>query len=165
MRRLSILSLVAVLSLVGLIAGPASAKGATTSTFTIAQPIQWNESPGTLNPHGGIRDAVYRGIILSSDGRVAGNITWIVNVSPTKPGGVWDWQAQMWGTFHIENAQGSWEGSWRGSRGPGAEGVHIIDAVGRGAGAYEGLHIKFHMQGVSILDWVGTGEILDPGHH
>jgi hypothetical protein len=158
MRRLSILSLVGVLSLVGLVAEPASAKGATTTTFTVEQPTVMLVDPGTITHTGDIRGSVYTGDIVSSDGRVVGQITSVVNVSWTRLG-VFNLEAHMWGTFRIENAQGSWEGSWQGSRGPGELGIHIIDGVGRGAGAFEGLRIKFHME-----DWVGMGEILDPGH-
>ena len=165
MRRLSILSLIAVLSLVGLGTAPASAKGATTTTFTIKYPVLVLVDAGSSNAVSQGRGLIYQGEVLSSDGRVVGYDTSILNFNWIKGGGPWDYEARMWGTWRIDNADGSWEGTWTGSRGPGDTAVHIIDAVGRGSGAYEGLHIRYHMEGIGLENYVGTGEILDPGHH
>jgi len=164
-RRAVVLSLIAVLSLVGLIAGPAGAKGATRTPFTMEQTSLVVEYEGTLNHVGDVRGAVYTGDIESSDPRVAGWITTVANVSWIKLGRTqFNFEAHMWGTFIIENAQGSWEGTWTGSRGPDWwTGVHIIDSVGRGTGAYEGLHIRFHWEGIDLF--AGTGEILEPDRH
>jgi hypothetical protein len=162
-RRYMMLGLTLLLTLVLLaaVAGPVAAEGAGRSTFTMEQPTVILLDPGVMNHVGDIRGARYVGDLVSSDGRVAGEITTVVNVSFTSLGpSTFDIEARMWGTFHIENDAGSWEGTWRGLRGPGLNGIHIIDAVGGGSGAYEGLRITFHME-----EWVGTGQVLNPGRH
>ncbi len=155
------LALLLMLVLLAAVVGPATAEGAGRSTFTMEQPTLIPLDPGLMNHVGDIRGARYVGDIVSSDGRVAGEITTVVNVSWTSLGpSTFDSVARMWGTFHIANDAGSWAGTWTGSRGPGWNGIHIIDAVGGGSGAYEGLRIKFHME-----EWVGAGEVLNPGRH
>lgn len=71
---------------------------------------------------------------------------------------------QLWGPFHIENADGYWDGTSTGIRDE--NGFVFVRAVGHGGGGYEGLKLTMTVtrltpdpQGSMTL----AGEILDPG--
>ena len=47
------------------------------------------------------------------------------------------WTGPMWGTLHIENVDGTWDGSWTGFRDE--NGYTIINGVAHGSDTYAGL--------------------------
>lgn len=68
----------------------------------------------------------------------------------------------MWGTAHLENEYGYWEGSWVGYRT--AEGTSYLEEVLHGHGAYEGLQARLDLvrEDPNAPFWA-EGVIMDPG--
>jgi hypothetical protein len=65
----------------------------------------------------------------------------------------------QWGTYRLENADGAWEGTWRGvlwNRGGVTE--HTMWLTG--SGAYEGLTYYAHVNGSGVIDIEG---VIFPG--
>lgn len=65
----------------------------------------------------------------------------------------------QWGTYRLENADGAWEGNWRGvlwNRGDVTE--HTMWLTG--SGAYEGLTYYAHVNGSGVIDIEG---LIFPG--
>jgi hypothetical protein len=98
-----------------------------------------------------------------SDPRVTGFDTVVVNynmqtVSPpvliTGP---------MWGTLHIENEGGYWDGTWTGERDE--QGFAYLRGVAHGHGGYEGLKVNYDLTRLSPDPndtFTITGTIIDP---
>ena len=73
----------------------------------------------------------------ADDPRVRGNVTLTINVNfRLVPFPVFG-HGPMWGAVHIENAGGSWEGTWFGERT--MQGHSFVRLVLKGAGGYDGL--------------------------
>jgi hypothetical protein len=76
--------------------------------------------------------------------------------------GNWDGYGDVgtqWGTYRLENADGAWEGTWRGviwNRGGVTE--HTMWLTG--SGAYEGLTYYAHVNGSGVIDVEG---VIFPG--
>jgi hypothetical protein len=71
----------------------------------------------------------------------------------------------MWGTFHLVNDGGSWEGTWTGERDE--QGFAYIRVVGHGMGGYAGLHYEMQAQRLSpdpFALYQFEAWILDPGN-
>jgi len=119
-------------------------------------------SEGTTREEGGL--TITEGVVLDGisvtlfDPRVSGLATMGLNEIKT-PGGL----AYQWGTLRIENAEGDWEGSWRGAGwgNPPSE-TGETDGSGwlTGSGAYEGLTLYLHFQGHAIQPADLLGVIL-----
>jgi hypothetical protein len=94
-----------------------------------------------------ISGATLLGAEDASDPRVSGQATIGVNA-------IWDaqtWAGPMWGTFHVVNSDGEWQGHWQGER-TFAEGhvYSVIVATAVGHGAYEGLVARWTYTGVDV---------------
>ena len=75
-----------------------------------------------------------------SDPRIRGDVTLTVNVNfQLAPLPVFGY-GPMWGTIRVENAGGSWEGSWVGKRT--AQGHSFVQVALKGKGLYDGLHAR-----------------------
>ena len=117
----------------------ASAQGtAFTGTAIFSESInpgEWTYLPGGIIQARGIVD-VFQDV--SSDPRVSGVETTIYNGSfkstPSSPIGL---SGRIWGTTHIENAGGSWDGSWTAEITENGE--YFARGVAQGSGGYEGL--------------------------
>lgn len=71
----------------------------------------------------------------SSDPRLAGRQLVLVNADLQADG-----TADLWGTTVLWNAQGTWDGSWTGSAGPGwPRGERTWTGALEGSGAFRGL--------------------------
>ncbi|MEX1343660.1 MAG: hypothetical protein AB1Z63_03195 [Candidatus Limnocylindrales bacterium] len=98
-----------------------------------------------MNPETGvleIRDGRLEFISEAGDPRTEGPYAvdpFHMDIDPTTGVG------RMWGTGHIENDDGSWDGTVRGMHYPVAEGVDGYTAFGvlSGSGAYEGLTYSY----------------------
>jgi hypothetical protein len=87
------------------------------------------------------------------DPRVSGNGTIVGNYDMYGDVGT------QWGTYRLENADGAWEGTWRGvlwNRGGVTE--HTMWLTG--SGAYEGLTYYAHVNGSGVIDVEG---VIFPG--
>lgn len=133
--------LVFVLVAVLLYPSPAMA-GAQMTTFTGTATFVESINPGewTFLPDG---SGHARGIVevyhdVYTDPRVTGEETTTYNFNfrpaPSSPIGL---AGRIWGTFHIENDGGSWDGSWTAEITE--EGEYFARGVGHGSGEYEGL--------------------------
>ncbi len=93
-----------------------------------------------------------------SDTRIAGCNLVTVNVNMQLP----EVYGPMWGTAHIENDDGYWEGSWVGYRTP--DGGSSIQEVLHGYGDYEGLQARLDLvRGDPYAPFWVEGVIMDPG--
>jgi len=83
----------------------------------------------------------------ATDPRVSGQETLTIAA-------IWDaatWTGPMWGTFHLENGDGAWDGYWHGERTLSGQDVHSwIVATMVGSGAYEGLIARSTHTGVNV---------------
>jgi hypothetical protein len=93
----------------------------------------------------------------ATDPRVSGQAT--INLAA-----IWDaatWTGPMWGTFHVENSDGAWDGYWQGARTLSGQDVHShMFATAAGSGAYQGLVARWTYTGVNVhqtgvLDFTG----------
>jgi hypothetical protein len=99
----------------------------------------------------------------NDDPRVTGHDTVVANWNfrPAPPPAVW--MGPMWGTLHIENDNGTWDGRWTGTRDE--NGYSIITAEGHGSGDYAGLKAPWTFTRLSpdpTAPFDITGWILDP---
>lgn len=110
-----------------------------------ANPGIWTFPDGNVQ----VRGMVWQCTDTASDPRLSGSNTIVMNAN---------WDAQMlgpvWGTFHLHNAGGVWDGTWEGMATTGGLRLH---GTGTGSAGYEGL--KFWLDGAS---GVYSGHILDP---
>jgi hypothetical protein len=67
-----------------------------------------------------------------------------------------DGSAVMWGTIHLANSDGAWDGSWTGKTA--ADGDNLIRGVAHGSGAYQGMKMFSF-----VTDGTNNGYILEPG--
>jgi len=67
----------------------------------------------------------------------------------------------MWGTVHLENENGYWEGTWVGEITK-LEGYSYINTILRGHDAYEGLQARLSYFGISPTYEI-SGFIMNPG--
>jgi hypothetical protein len=132
-----VLALVAVL----LTASPAMA-GAQRTSFTGTSSFGESINPGewTFLPDG---SGHARGIVelyhdVNTDPRVTGEETTTYNFNfrpaPSSPIGL---AGRIWGTFHIVNGGGSWDGSWTAE--VTENGEYFARGVAHGTGGHEGL--------------------------
>jgi hypothetical protein len=73
------------------------------------------------------------------------------------------WTGPEWGTFHIENEGGNWDGTWTGKRDE--NGYSIIKGVAHGSGDYAGLKGHWTFSRLSpdpAAPFDITGWILEP---
>jgi hypothetical protein len=132
-----VLALVAVL----LTASPAIA-GAQRTTFTGSSNFAETLDAGdwTFLPSGNVlaRGIVERYDDAGTDPRITGEETIVSNgnfrPAPSSPLGL---AGQLWGTFHIENEGGSWDGTFTSEITEGGE--YFYRGVAQGSGGYEGL--------------------------
>jgi hypothetical protein len=133
--------LVSILVAVMLTASPAMAQAQrTTFTGTSSFGESINAGEWTFLPDGsgharGIVEVYYD---VNTDPRVTGEETTTYNFNfrsaPSSPLGL---AGHIWGTFHIENDGGSWDGSWTAE--VTENGEYFARGVAHGSGAYEGL--------------------------
>jgi len=166
MKKLSFLLKVGLLLTVLLASAlPAQAEAVKTE-FTGSSALMGLIDPGVeTHPDGNVH---VRGLTLLyfddlSDPRVSGFDTVVVNynmrtVSP--PAFI---TGPMWGTLHIENEGGYWDGTWTGVRDE--EGFAYLRGVAHGHGGYEGLKATYDLTRLSP-DPNGsfdvTGTIIEP---
>jgi hypothetical protein len=116
--------------------------GAQMTTFTGTSSFGESINPGEWMylPSGNIQA---RGIVevyhdVNADARVTGNETTTYNASfkpaPSSPIGL---SGRIWGTVHIANEGGSWDGSWTAEITENGE--YFARGVAHGNGGYEGL--------------------------
>jgi hypothetical protein len=159
MKKWTILLLVGVIALT-IVVVPASAK-------TIRTPVEGQEVCGDLN------DIVFDPFDLHArdgwmvctdtfdDDRLTGEALVMVN---------WNFKffnyhpyGPMWGTVHLENQDGYWEGSWVGEITK-LEGDSYINSILRGHGAYEGLQARLlYFKESTSSSYVISGFIMNPG--
>jgi hypothetical protein len=91
-----------------------------------------------------IRDGVSLFKVTASDPRVSGEdlITFNANFKLVDPP-VYA-HGPMWGEFTISNPDGTWEGTWTGTRDK--NGFAYISYVGDGHGAYRGMQIRIRFE-------------------
>lgn len=130
------------------LAAPASADARRTYFTGTEQATAF--SPGTWITDGSklyVSGATQSATEMASDPRVSGQAA--IGVTA-----VWDavtWTGPMWGTFHVENSDGAWDGYWQGERTLSGQDVHSrIAATGVGSGAYEGLVARWTYTGVNV---------------
>lgn len=76
----------------------------------------------------------------ASDPRIRGDVTLTsVNVNFHLDGAVFGY-GPIWGTIRLDNAGGSWEGTWTGIRT--SEGHSYVHVVLKGEGGYDGLYAR-----------------------
>jgi len=144
-----------------------SAAAAATSTPFLGTSTFVSESGGVPSfPDGRfhIRDFEQVSNDVVSDPRVSGTDTIIVNFNFRVVPPPVSFSGPMWGTFHVENSGGWWDGTWTGVRDE--NGFAFVDGVGHGGGGYEGLHGRWHFERLSpnpYAPWSIEGVILDPG--
>jgi hypothetical protein len=149
-RVRSIISILILLVLLGVTAGPVAAESKTyfTGTETLVadkDPGEERFPDGRYHLRGGSSETEW----VASDPRIDGadglfTINWNFTFEPEP---VW-FSGPMWGTFVITNNGGTWHGSWTGVREE--NGDSFFHFVGRGSGGYEGMQLRM---------W---GERLDP---
>jgi hypothetical protein len=129
-----------VLLIVLLVAAPAMAKAVKTSFSGEESMAGPPLDPGTATFPGGnfhMRGltAVYNDV--TDDPRVTGQNTIVANWNfrPAPPPVIWT--GPMWGTLHIENNGGAWDGTWTGMRDQ--NGNSIIKGVAHGSDQYAGM--------------------------
>jgi len=156
-----VIALVAVL----LTASPAMA-GAQRTTFTGTSSFGESINPGewTYLPGGNIQA---RGIVelyhdVNTDPRVTGEETTTYNANfkpaPSSPIGL---AGRIWGTFHVENEGGSWDGSWTAEIAE--DGEYFARGVAHGSGGYEGLIGYWNVYSSSPFGpFTLSGWILEP---
>jgi hypothetical protein len=157
--------LVFVLVAVLLNPSPAMAKAQRTTftgTSNFGETIQAGE--WTFLPSGNV---LARGIVetyndVGSDSRVTGQETIVSNgnfrPAPSSPLGL---AGHLWGTFHIENEGGTWDGTFTSEITEGGE--YFYRGVAHGSGGYEGLkgHWEAYRNGHSG-PFELSGWILEP---
>ncbi|MEW6225702.1 MAG: hypothetical protein AB1627_13850 [Chloroflexota bacterium] len=97
--------------------------------------------------------------IMLSDARVSGRCTQYLNAIGSTADGV----GFQWGTMRIENADGAWEGPWRGAYWDGLQSETDASSWMVGSGAYEGLTFYLHFQGHADVPAELVGVILPAG--
>ena len=166
MKRYRFLSML-VLALVAVLVSisPAMA-GAQMTTFTGTANFGGTLNAGewTYLPSGNV---LARGIVetyhdVNSDPRLTGTetITSNANFRPA-PSSELGLAGNLWGTFHIENEGGTWDGTFTSEITEGGE--YFYRGVAQGSGGYEGLraHFEAYRNGHSGPFTI-TGWILEP---
>ena len=98
-----------------------------------------------------------------SDPRVTGFDTVLVNYNMRSAPSPVVITGPMWGTMHIENEGGYWDGTWTGVRDE--QGFAYLRGVVHGHGGYEGLKANYELTRLSPdpnAPFNVTGAILDP---
>jgi hypothetical protein len=139
---------------------------ATKTNFSGTETIAGPPVPGTPTfPDGNFHMRGHTVVFadVTDDPRVSGLNTVVANWNfrPAPPPVMWT--GPEWGTFHIENEGGSWDGTWTGKR---YENGHtIINGVGHGSGDYAGLKGHWTYSRLSpdpAAPYEITGWILEP---
>ncbi len=149
MKRNILWTLFLVAMLVGLLSSTAGAAAKRTS-FTGTEYVGGITDWGKWITDGSkiyIASLTQSSIESASDPRVSGDGTITANA-------IWDaatWTGPIWGTIHIENNYGSWNGYWQGERSLAGQNVNSsITATAVGSGAYEGLVARWNYTGVNV---------------
>lgn len=167
-RKSYLITLIFVIAVLAMTTGLASANPNRTD-FTGAESVLPYYDPGKENfPDGNlwtIRDEVDYIAVTSSDPRVTGTNTITFNANfKFAPEPVFV-TGRMWGTFHIANDGGYWQGTYTGVRDE--RGYSYFSYVGSGGGGYEGLQIRYdivHEDPDPSTPYPFSGYILDPGN-
>ena len=133
--------LVSVLVAVLLTVSPALAgaqKTSFTGTSSFGESINAGEWMFLADGSGHARGIIEVYYDFNTDPRVSGEETTIYNFNfrpaPSSPIGL---AGQIWGTFHIVNDGGRWDGAWTAE--VTEDGEYFARGVGHGSGGYEGL--------------------------
>jgi hypothetical protein len=107
--------------------------------FSCTETVLGLADPGEVtfpNGHTHIRGATLLADEWATDPRLIGLNTIVLNAN-VRPDGT----GRMWGTFHIENEDGGWEGTYAGEYRE-----ETYNAVADGYGAYAGLKMWWNMR-------------------
>lgn len=123
-----------------------------------------NAGEWTYLPSGNVlaRGIVERYDDVNTDPRVTGVETIISNANlKPAPSSEIGLAGHLWGTFHIENAGGTWDGTFTGEITEGGE--YFYRGVAHGSGGYAGLkaHFEAYRNGHSGPCTI-SGSILEP---
>jgi hypothetical protein len=122
---------------------------------------QWISEDGVLHIRGG--QEAYRDEV--NDLRLCGDAVVTLNANFHFSGAPVMVYGRMWGTFHIDNDGGYWEGSWVGERTQ-LDGFSYIRAVLHGHGGYEGLQARVEYVRESpdpTAPFAVHGVVMEPG--
>jgi hypothetical protein len=131
------------LSILLMAAVPAQAKPVETE-FTGVSSLVGLVDPGVEthpNDHVHVRGLTLFYLDDLSDPRVSGINTIVVNYNMRPAPAPAFLTGPMWGTLHVENQGGSWDGTWTGKRDK--NGFARLNAVAHGHGGYEGLKATY----------------------
>lgn len=144
-------------------AGTIPTKTAVTGTDTFLYDIYYGDE--NITPEGvyQIRDGISVGRWDTNDPRLTGEYTFTFNADfQFMPEPVFV-SGDMWGTFMMETGEGSWEGTYTGTRDE--LGYSRFQYVGYGRGAYKGLKLKMAYKRLTADPSVPaliSGAIIEP---